>query len=70
MTQAQEHIILKCIVKFKVLKARLHYGENLAKLVSLKEHKKYFSFLKHSNLTRFSPQCKRALRLAAVVAQW
>ncbi len=37
------------------LRARLHYGEDRAKLVHLQEREKSFALLKHSNLAQFSP---------------
>jgi hypothetical protein len=43
-----------CSTSKSDLKAQFQYGENRAKLVSLKEQKKSFEFLKPTSLAQFS----------------
>jgi len=48
-----------------LIKARLHWGESRAKLARLREQKKIFYTLKHSNLA-----CKRALKMPKIIIIW
>ncbi len=52
------------------IKVCSYYGKNCAKLMSFKEQKIYFAFLKLTNLARFSPWCKHGLIVEPGNTNW